>query len=113
MNKEKAIEALENLSETVNRVEHSPIEANGIDRATQVICQMPDDNQWIPVTKMLPEENQKVWITKEYHGGDRRVDESIFRFGEFESSGYRGITCTDLVRAWIPRFVPEPYKEES
>jgi len=72
-----------------------------------------NDDPWIKVTKMLPEENQKVWVTKEYHGGDRRVDESIFRFGEFESSGYRGITCTDLVRAWMPRFVPEPYKEES
>jgi len=113
MNREKAIEALENLSEAINRVEHNPVGANAIDRATQVICQMLDDEQWIPVTERLPEENQKVWVTKEYHGGDRRVETSIFRGNEFELEGYGGVISTKLVKAWMPKFIPEPYKEES
>lgn len=74
---------------------------------------LPDDNPWIPVSERLPEENQRVWITKEYHGGNRRVDTSVFRNNEFEVTGFKGVVCTDLVRAWLPRFVPEPYQEES
>lgn len=74
---------------------------------------LPDDNQWIPVTERLPENNQKVWITKEYRGGDRRIDTSIFKSNEFLVPGFVDVVCTNLVRAWMPRLVPEPYKEES
>jgi hypothetical protein len=74
---------------------------------------LPDDNPWIPVTERLPEDNQKVWITKEYRGGDRRIDTSVFKDNEFLVPGFVDVVCTNLVRAWMPRFVPEPYKEES
>lgn len=71
------------------------------------------NNQWISIKDCLPEENQKVWVTNEYHGGDRRVEQSIYRNGEFYATYQRDVTCTDLVKAWLPRFAPEPYKEES
>lgn len=27
--------------------------------------------KWIPINDKSPNENQKVWVTLEYHGGDR------------------------------------------
>lgn len=74
---------------------------------------LPDDKQWIPVTERLPDENQKVWVTKEYHGGERYVEKSYFRYGEFEQVEQRWIVITKLVKAWMPLYMPEPYKEES
>jgi hypothetical protein len=41
------------------------------------------DMGWIPVTEKLPEEDQ---------------------------TDYNCAICTDLVMAWMPRSVPEPYK---
>lgn len=70
-------------------------------------------NRWIPLKDRLPEENQNVWVTNEYHGGDRRVEESVFKNGEFYTVFCRYVTCTDLVKAWCPRSVPQPYWEES
>lgn len=74
---------------------------------------LPDDNQWIPATERLPQDGQKIWVTKEYRGGERRVELSLFVVNDFEAPGYSGIVCTDLVKAWMPYFKPEPYKEES
>lgn len=70
-------------------------------------------NRWIPIGTTLPEENQKVWVTKEYHGGVRRTEPSIYRNNEFYVTGYREVTCTNLVKAWCSREIPEPYKEVS
>lgn len=112
MNKERVIDDLEALYGFVRDYEHNPLEANGIYRAIELIRRMPDDSSWIPVTEQLPEEDQMVWVTKEYHGGERHVDKSYFRDGEFELVKQRWIVMTKLVKAWMPRFVPEPYKEE-
>lgn len=114
MDKEKLIESLVDLWEVVSD-EHDPMQAKGIDRAILLVEDFPDDNQWIPIGESLPEENQKVWVTNEYHGGSRRVEESVYKNNEFYETGYlnRDIVSTDLVKAWCPRFVPEPYKEVS
>ena len=74
---------------------------------------LPDDNPWIPVNERLPEDNQKVWVTKEYHGGERSVEKSYFRDGQFELMKQPWIVITKLVKAWTPLYIPEPYKEES
>jgi len=113
MNKEKVLMELDALHELVSTQERMPCTATGVLRAMEVIEQIPDDDQWISVNERLPEENQKVWVTKEYHGGDRRVETSIFRGNEFELEGYRDIISTRFVKAWLPKFIPEPYKEES
>ena len=113
MNKEKVLMELDALHELVSTQERMPCTAAGVLRAMEVIEQIPVDDQWIPVTERLPEDNQKVWITKEYRGGDRRIDTSVFIDNEFLVPGYVDVVCTNLVRAWMPRLVPEPYKEES
>ena len=113
MNKELVLRNLDALLELVRCQEHNPHEANGIYRAIETVENLPDDNQWIPVAERLPEDNQKVWITKEYRGGDRGIDTSVFKGNEFLVPGFLDVVCTDLVKAWMPKLVPEPYKEES
>lgn len=113
MYKEKVLTELDALHELISTQERMPCTAAGVLRAMEVIEQIPANDQWIPVTERLPEEKQKVWVTNENHWGDRYVEKSIFRLGEFDSIAYAGISMTDLVKAWMPRFVPEPYKEES
>ncbi len=115
LNKQKLIDALEDLWDVIDHQEHDPMQANGVNRAIALVDGFPDDNPWIPIGESLPEENQKVWVTNEYHGGSRRVEESVYKNNEFYETGYlnRDIVSTDLVKAWCPRFVPEPYKEVS
>lgn len=113
MNKELVLRELDALYELASTQEHNAHEANGIYRALFAVEQMPDTETWIPVTERLPENGQKVWVTNEYRGGDRRVDKSIFRGKEFTVVSYPEVVFTDLVRAWVPRFVPEPYQEGS
>lgn len=115
MNKEKVLTELDALHELVSTQERMPCTAAGVLRAMEVIEQIPADDQWIPVTERLPEENQNVWVTNESCAGARYIEESVFKEREFEYalSRYRGITFTKLVKAWLPRFIPEPYKEES
>lgn len=62
---------------------------------------------WILLSEELPKENQKVWVTLEYHGGDRRCCECIYREGAFWESKY--VVVDPLVKAWQPRYVPDPY----
>lgn len=68
-----------------------------------------DDFKWIPLYEYLPEEGSKVWVTVENHGGDRRCEKSVFRDGSFWANRY--VVYDPLVKAWMPRFVPEPYDE--
>lgn len=115
LNKQKLIDALEILSDRVNRIEHDPAQSNGIDRAIVLISGFPDDDSWVPITERLPGDRQNVWATNEYRGGSRRVEKCFYKDGEFYETGYSTceIICTHLVKAWCPRFVPEPYKEVS
>lgn len=68
-----------------------------------------EDIKWIPINDRFPNENQKVWVTLEYHGSDRRIDKYVYRGGSFMKDKY--ISCDKIVVAWMPRFVPESYKE--
>lgn len=68
--------------------------------------------QWIPVSERLPDEGQKVWVTKEYPSDGHRITEpSVFRNKDFYVIDYPDVTCTNLVKAWCARVVPEPYKK--
>lgn len=100
-NKRKpSIDILKKMSEILRITLYDIVEGEG----TEEII-------WIPINDRFPNENQKVWVTLEYHGGDRRIDKCIYRGGSFMKDKY--ISCDNIVVAWMPRFVPEPYRERQ
>jgi hypothetical protein len=110
MNKSAVIDALESLSDTVNRIEHDPIQSNGIDRAIALISNFPDDGQWVLMKERLPEDGDTVWVTAVYMG-DAVVKESLYSDRCFLDQ--RGFMLNNIVTAWKPREIMLPYKEES
>lgn len=110
INKLTVIDALEILSDTVNRIEHDPIQSNGIDRAIALISGMPDDDQWVPMKERLPEDGDTIWVTAVYMG-DAVVKESLYSSQCFLDQ--RGFMLDKIVTAWKPREIMLPYKEES
>ena len=67
------------------------------------------DGGWIPCEdiKNIPNNEQLVWITIEYKGGDIERIEGIFIDGEL--CHMNGISVSAIAKAWMPRYVPEPY----
>lgn len=64
---------------------------------------------WIPCEdiKNIPDNEQLVWITIEYKGGGIERIEGIFIDGEL--CYMSGISVSAIAKAWMPRYVPEPY----
>lgn len=109
MNKEKLIDALENLSDTVSRVEHNAHEANGIDRAIALISEFPDDNPWI-TTPPKHSEYAKVYMTVKPHNAPIVIRGSIEN-GKFKFAN--GVPVKERITAWKYIRYPEPYEEVS
>ena len=68
-------------------------------------------NDWIPVSERLPEDEQEVWISTKTDCVRRGMYKKQYGFGQRE--GFLcgdGFMCVNAVNAWIPYFVPEPYK---
>lgn len=59
-------------------------------------------------SKNIPDNEQLVWITIEYKGGDIERIEGIFIDGEL--CYMNGISVSTIAKAWMPRYVPEPYR---
>lgn len=68
-----------------------------------------DGGGWIACedSKNIPDNEQLVWITIEYKGGDIERIEGIFIDGEL--CYMNGISVSTIAKAWMPRYVPEPY----
>lgn len=62
--KSTIIDKLEELWEQLNRKEHDPVQANGVQRAIDVIAGL-EESEWIPVTERLPENEKVVLICAE------------------------------------------------
>lgn len=73
---------------------------------------MKNNDGWIPVNKILPEENQKIWVSVKYKGGDLESVEATFRNGEFVRVS-TGTSLNIIAEAWMPRYVPDPYKLQN
>jgi len=72
-------------------------------------------NEWIPITKQLPEEKRtkgyglcNVLVTHKY-SGVLRTGKAIFTNGKFYTINYQ--IPDETVIAWMP--LPEPYKREE
>jgi len=116
MNKEKIIDVLENLSEIVNREEHNPIEANGIDRAIAAIQNLLDANRWIPVIERLPKDivnpiTRDAYVYPVTVDFDGVTDIRYYSFcrGHWYNQGLENVDS--LVLAWMP--LPEPYSPQN
>lgn len=109
MNKQKLIDALEILSDRVNRIEHDTVQSNGIDRAIALISGFPDDNPWIPVSERLPDEHtyQKVCITEKTPAGVNTV-KGIWDYNELKH--VNGMVMKFEAIAWKQYIPPEPYR---
>lgn len=112
LNKQKLIDALEILSDRVNRIEHDPVQSNGIDRAIAIISGFPDDNPWIPVAEQWPKANEyrKLWITEKCPAGIHTI-KGIWCHNQFKNAN--GMPMKFEAIAWKPYVSPEPYKEVS
>lgn len=112
MNKLAVIDALETLSDRVNRIEHDPVQSNGIDRAVALISGFTDDNSWVPVEKQLPKDSEyaRLYITIQYPCGVT-VIKARWDHGYFIYANGRVIKYPVL--AWKYLRYPEPYKEVS
>lgn len=74
--------------------------------------QVANGSEWISCedSKNIPYNKQLVWITIEYKGGDIERIEGIFIDGEL--CYMDGISVSTIAKAWMPRYVPEPYRPQ-
>ena len=107
MKKEMVIDKLEELCDQIQRVEHDQMEANGVQRAIDAINKI---ESWVSILDGLPDKNMPVYATLEYHGGERRVEEAYYKDGEF-LGGWSSLN--HIIKAWQPRYIPEPYSERG
>ncbi len=66
------------------------------------------NNGWIPVSERLPEEEETVWTTVKYSTGRTETKTAIYQSGRFCNILSRDY-FSNIVIAWRPRIVPEPY----
>jgi len=68
-------------------------------------CPLEDAPEWV-YTPELPEQDCMVWVYARFNNGkDNQISEAIFRDGNFMVS--RWDNWTNIVIAWMPRFIPE------
>ncbi|MCC2255971.1 hypothetical protein LKD70_16385 [Ruminococcus sp. CLA-AA-H200] len=73
-----------------------------------------EDDNWIPVSDILPSEGQEAWITTK----PENVRKGMFtkHFGAAMKEGFicsEGLVETNDVSAWQPYNVPAPYQPDS
>ena len=92
------------ISEAADTIESlsAKLQAENMERSA-------DCGGWIPCKEMLPEERQLVWVSVEYKSGDTESVEGIFINGKL--CRMNGISLECIAKAWIPRYVPDPYHE--
>lgn len=112
LNKQKLIDALEDLWDVIDHQEHDPMQANGVNRAIALVGGFPDDNPWIPVSQQMPDEftNIDVWVSVKYPSGTH-TEKATAYLDKFWWVNGREIKRT--VVAWKKRERPEPYEEVS
>ena len=76
--------------------------------ARRLIEDLPSAQQWIPVSKKLPEEADEYQITIKDRHGDTYVKKTMY-FPVDEL--WWDISPFETVTAWMP--VPEPYEEKE
>jgi len=112
LNKQKLINALEDLWDVIDHQEHDPMQANGVNRAIALVGSFPDDNPWIPVSERLPDEHtyQKVWITEKTPSGVNTV-KGIWDYNELKH--VNGMVMKYEAIAWKQYIPPEPYRSDD
>ena len=109
LNKQKLIDALEDLWDVIDHQEHDPMQANGVNRAITLVDSFPDDNPWI-TTPPKSSEWGKVYMTVMPYNAPIVIRGSI-EGGKFHFVNGRRVK--ERVTAWKYIRYPEPYKEVS
>lgn len=71
------------------------------------------NNRWIPIEKQTPDEGQEVWVSTKTNAVCRAMYTA--RYGPTGKDGFLrldGLMQFDVVVAWQPYFVPDPYRPE-
>ncbi len=66
-------------------------------------------NRWIPCSERLPDEEQSIWISIILTNGNTDSIEGVFTNGELCATS--GAILSGIARAWMPRRIPDPYRE--
>ena len=78
-------------------------------RMAKELSVLRQQNRWIPVSERMPDEGQLIWVSIEWADGDVDAINGVYIDGEL--CGINRVILSRIARAWMPRQIPEPYKE--